>query len=391
MLISSSHRGAYPDDADARPFFALATELDIPVFMHPPSVGFGEERMREFRLASSVGRPFDACLALARLIVNGVFEEFPRLKFVASHLGGGICEIIGRMDYAYELRDDPFILGPYGPPLHITRKPSDYLRGIYFDTVCYHAPAVECAIKTVGADRLIFGTDSPMLVALKQRGLDLVREPRPRRGRQGEDLGRHGEDAAQAVGSDLPAIWRRRHDGDAAMIGSRALPLLCACALMLAAHAAAAADAVADFYRGKTISLYVGFPPGGGYDLYARVFAPYFTRHIPGNPTIVIKSMLGGSGMKAAGYMSTVTPQDGTSLGVFLDALTLGKVLGGPGEFDPVKLTWIGRIVSTATVSVVWHTSPVQTIEEAKHRELADGRHRGVEHARTSFRPRSTI
>ncbi len=176
VLINSSHRGAYPDDADARPFFQLASELDIPVFMHPPSVGFGEERMREFRLASSVGRPFDSCLALARLIVNGVFEDFPSLKFVASHLGGGICEIIGRMDYAYELRDDPLILGPYGPPLHITCKPSDYLRRIYFDTVCYHAPAVECAIKTVGADRLIFGTDSPMLVALKQRGLDLVRE-----------------------------------------------------------------------------------------------------------------------------------------------------------------------------------------------------------------------
>jgi predicted TIM-barrel fold metal-dependent hydrolase len=79
------------------------------------------------------------------------------------------------MDYAYELRDDPVILGPYGPPLHITRKPSDYLRRIYFDTVCYHAPALECAIKTVGTDRLIFGTDSPMLMALKQRGLDLVR------------------------------------------------------------------------------------------------------------------------------------------------------------------------------------------------------------------------
>jgi tripartite-type tricarboxylate transporter receptor subunit TctC len=155
------------------------------------------------------------------------------------------------------------------------------------------------------------------------------------------------------------------------MIGGRVWRgLVCAGALMLAAHGAAMADATADFYRGKTISLYVGFPPGGGYDLYARVFAPYFTRHIPGNPPIVIKSMLGGSGMKAAGYMSSVTPQDGTSLGVFIDALTLGKVLGGPGEFDPVKLVWIGRIVSTATVSVVWHTAAVQTIEEAKHREL---------------------
>ena len=80
--------------------------------------------------------------------------------------------------------------------------------------------------------------------------------------------------------------------------------------------------------------------------------------------------MLGGSGIQAAGYMSNVTSQDGTSLGLFLDSLTLGKVLGGHGDFDPVKLTWIGRIVSTATVSVVWHTSPVQTIEEAKQREL---------------------
>jgi aminocarboxymuconate-semialdehyde decarboxylase len=176
VLISSSHRRAYPDDDDARPFFALAAELDIPVFMHPPSVGFGEERMKEFRLASSVGRPFDSCLALARLIVRGVFEQFPTLKFVASHLGGGICEIIGRMDYAYELRDNPLILGPYGPPLYITRRPSEYLRMIYFDTVSYHAPAVECAIKTVGADRLIFGTDSPMLVELKRRGLDLIGE-----------------------------------------------------------------------------------------------------------------------------------------------------------------------------------------------------------------------
>jgi tripartite-type tricarboxylate transporter receptor subunit TctC len=151
---------------------------------------------------------------------------------------------------------------------------------------------------------------------------------------------------------------------------SAILRLACVGAVMLAAYPSAQADPVADFYKGKIISLYVGFPPGGGYDLYARVVAPHFTRHIPGNPQIVIKNMLGGSGMRAASYMTGVTAQDGTSLGLFLDALTLGKVLGGPGEFDPVKLTWIGRIVSTATVSVVWYTSPVQTIEEAKKREI---------------------
>jgi tripartite-type tricarboxylate transporter receptor subunit TctC len=84
----------------------------------------------------------------------------------------------------------------------------------------------------------------------------------------------------------------------------------------------------------------------------------------------VIKSMLGGSGILAAGYMTNITPQDGTSLGLFLDTTTLGKVLGGPGQFDPVKLVWIGRIVSTATVSVVWHTAAVQSVEEAKHKQL---------------------
>ena len=154
------------------------------------------------------------------------------------------------------------------------------------------------------------------------------------------------------------------------MRGSFAIAWLCAAALGLGCVSPAGADAVSDFYRGKTISLYVSFPPGGGYDIYARVLAPHFSRHIPGNPAIAIKNMEGGSGVKAASYISTVTPQDGTSLGLFLDTLTLGKVLGGPGEFDPLKLAWIGRIVSTATVSVVWHTSPVQSIEAAKQKEI---------------------
>src|SRR5215213_1390481 len=144
-----------------------------------------------------------------------------------------------------------------------------------------------------------------------------------------------------------------------------------ACLLGVSFHSPfATADPVADFYRGKTINMLVGFPPGGGYDLYARVLAPYFTRHIPGNPQIVVRSMLGGSGIVAAGHMTKITPQDGTTLGVFLDTTTLGKVLGGPGEFDPVKLVWIGRIVSTATVSVAWHTSLVQSVEEAKHKQI---------------------
>src|SRR5207253_11178791 len=76
--IMSSLQGSYPDDDEAMPFFKLAQELDVPVVIHPPSVGFGEERMRDYRLASSIGRPMDGALAIARLIVRGVFEKFPK-------------------------------------------------------------------------------------------------------------------------------------------------------------------------------------------------------------------------------------------------------------------------------------------------------------------------
>ncbi len=171
--ITSSLQGSYPDDDDALPFFQLATELDVPVVIHPPSVGFGEERMKDYRLASSVGRPMDNALALARLIVRGIFEKFPSLKLVGTHLGGGICEMIGRMDYAYRLQDEAFFLGSYEPML-IKQAPSQYLKMMYLESTCYHPPAARCAFETVGADRFIFGTDSPPLFVLKKEGVDLI-------------------------------------------------------------------------------------------------------------------------------------------------------------------------------------------------------------------------
>jgi tripartite-type tricarboxylate transporter receptor subunit TctC len=157
------------------------------------------------------------------------------------------------------------------------------------------------------------------------------------------------------------------------MIGKRMAAvavLLGLCALALLAARPALADPVEDFYRGKTVDLYVGFPPGGGYDIYARVLAAHLGRHIPGRPAILVRNMDGGSGVRAAGYLSSVTSQEGTALGMFLDGITLGKVLGGPGDFDPVKLTWVGRIVSTATVAVVWHSAPAQSVEDAKSHEV---------------------
>ena len=174
-MIMSSLPGHYPDDDDAFAFFALASELDVPVFVHPPHVGFGEERMRDYRLASSIGRPMDGALAIARLIVRGMFEKLPRLKLVGSHLGGGICEMIGRMDYAYNLQEEAYFLGPYEPML-IRHPPSHYLRMMYLESTCYHVPAARCALETVGADHFIFGTDAPPLKVLKRAGVAVIRD-----------------------------------------------------------------------------------------------------------------------------------------------------------------------------------------------------------------------
>jgi tripartite-type tricarboxylate transporter receptor subunit TctC len=144
---------------------------------------------------------------------------------------------------------------------------------------------------------------------------------------------------------------------------------VCLCALTLCSPANA--EPTADFYRGKTVSIYVGFPPAGGYDIYARIMAPHFSRHIPGNPTVTIRNMDGGSGVRSASYLTGVSAQDGTSLGLFLDTTTIGKLLGGPGEFDPAKFVWLGRMASTDSVAMVWHTAPAQTVEETKRTEIA--------------------
>jgi aminocarboxymuconate-semialdehyde decarboxylase len=175
VLINSSHHAHYPDEDNARGFWELVTALDIPVFVHAPSASFGEEVMNMYRLISSIGRPCDEILALARLIVRGIYEQFPTLKLVGAHCGGGICEVIGRMDYAYELRDYAAFLGPYEPML-ITKKPSEYLKLMYMDSVSYFLPALKCAVETVGVSHMMFGADAPPLSPLLPRAIQIVRD-----------------------------------------------------------------------------------------------------------------------------------------------------------------------------------------------------------------------
>ena len=94
-------------------------------------------------------------------------------------------------------------------------------------------------------------------------------------------------------------------------------------AVLAASVAPAGAEPIADFYRGKSLRMLIGYGPGGGYDLYARLVAEFLPKHIPGNPTIVPQNMPGAGGNKAAGYVYSVAPRDGTAMG----ALFPGGVL----------------------------------------------------------------
>jgi tripartite-type tricarboxylate transporter receptor subunit TctC len=123
---------------------------------------------------------------------------------------------------------------------------------------------------------------------------------------------------------------------------------------------------------GKTVTVYVGFGPGGGYDLYARLLARHMPRHLPGTPTMVVANMPGAASVRAANYVYTVAPSDGTALGIVAQSVGEEQLLGMPGvSYDVAKFKWIGRFAANVEVSYVWHASPIKTIEDLKATEAS--------------------
>lgn len=150
---------------------------------------------------------------------------------------------------------------------------------------------------------------------------------------------------------------------------------LVACAAFAALLAAAPAVAQdADFYRGKTIDLYIGYAPGGGYDTYARLVARHLGEFLPGKPKIVPKNMAGGGGRVLAGYIYNVAPKDGTALATADQSLVLQQAIGDPTiQFDVNKFVWIGNPSADNNTAVAWHTTGVKTIDDAKQKEVIVG------------------
>jgi tripartite-type tricarboxylate transporter receptor subunit TctC len=152
----------------------------------------------------------------------------------------------------------------------------------------------------------------------------------------------------------------------------------CTAAMAIAAACVAApahADAVADFYKGKQINLIVGYGPGGGYDIYARLLGRHFGRFVPGGPTVVVQNMPGAGSLRALNYLYNVAPKDGSAVAMFSRNMPLIGVLGGNSnvQFNPLRLTWLGSsssFVNDAYILVVRKDAPVKSIEEACRPDL---------------------
>lgn len=136
----------------------------------------------------------------------------------------------------------------------------------------------------------------------------------------------------------------------------------------------AEAQSAEQFYKGKNITMVIGFGPGASNDFYGRLVARHLGRHIPGQPNIVPQNMPGAGSFKAANYIYKVSPKDGTAIGIVTQTLATEEALGANGiQFNSAKFSWIGRVTSDNVVTFMWHTSKVKNVEDARTIEAPVG------------------
>jgi tripartite-type tricarboxylate transporter receptor subunit TctC len=138
--------------------------------------------------------------------------------------------------------------------------------------------------------------------------------------------------------------------------------------------AGAQAQSVESFFRGKTLSMVIGYPTGGSNDIYARSVARHIGKHIPGNPTVVPRNMPGGGSLVAANHVFNVAPKDGTTLALIAATIPLEERLGAPNVmFKSAAFNWIGRVAAGVNMTFVMNSVPVKTIQDTFTREVVLG------------------
>lgn len=151
LIVNSSVRGEFLDDERTDDFFAMAEESGAPVLLHPPAIPVAADAMKKVGAIEHVVRPCDITMGVAAILLAGRLRRFPGLKLIAPNAGGALALLREKLDMAGR-RD-----GLDGPPI------SEQLRLIYVDTATPSLPALRAALEVFGADRLLFGTDSPPL------------------------------------------------------------------------------------------------------------------------------------------------------------------------------------------------------------------------------------
>jgi tripartite-type tricarboxylate transporter receptor subunit TctC len=135
-----------------------------------------------------------------------------------------------------------------------------------------------------------------------------------------------------------------------------------AAALLVLAGLAYAAG-VEDFYKGRNVTLVIGYSVGGGYDAYARLLGRYFGKHIPGNPAIVPEQMTGAGSLRSANFIYSVAAKDGSVFGTFSRSMGISPLVD-KAEFDSRKFTWLGSVTDDNTICVTWNTSLIKNWDD---------------------------
>jgi len=173
LLITSSWHGRFIDGEDAFAFWEWAQDQQVPLFLHPPRVPIGNaQQMDQFKLDELIGRPFDTAMTLARMILSGLFDRYPRLKIVVAHMGGGLLPVMGRLDFGWRLGCDGM---PERAVIRCKELPSDYLKKLSVDTMGFWAPHVREAVEVFGPDRVMFGTDYGPVPLDPKEHVDIVK------------------------------------------------------------------------------------------------------------------------------------------------------------------------------------------------------------------------
>jgi tripartite-type tricarboxylate transporter receptor subunit TctC len=154
----------------------------------------------------------------------------------------------------------------------------------------------------------------------------------------------------------------------------RSLPLGFLASLAVLAPASVSAQAPSGYYAGKTVQMLIGFGPGGGYDLWARIVARHIGKHLPGNPNVVPQNFEGAGSLRAANFIYNVAPKDGTVMALIARDAPLAPITGAPGaQFDSTKLSWLGTPTTETNVCISYKNAEVKTAQDLLTKQLIVG------------------